>query len=245
MSEIVNVKTDGALKISVESKLLESTQKAHAWYTSKKFSVLALLALIVIDVAGFLQITNLTLEESPMAKLLIVSAFAVAFEIAPTYIGYALDLKCYKLGKAIHNWILVFSITACILGIIANTVFRILTMNLAYVNAVTGETSEVALPLTIVMCVLPVITSLINLVIGCLSFDPLLFDKLRLTKKVRLMEERKRQIEAYIEELDTDDNVMEALLQDEKNYYDNIKKEIDAVKGRLYNYVKVRTTSTI
>lgn len=246
MGEIVNVKTDGALKIAVESKLLESTQKADTWYTSKKFSLLALLALVGVDIAGFWQIADLTLAVSPISKLLIVSAFAVSFEVAPIYIGYAIDLKCYKLGKAIHNWILVFSITACMLGIISNVIFRILTMNWAYVETATEQdaVSKIALPLTIVMCVLPIITSLVNLVIGCLSFNPLLFDKLRLTKKIRLMELRKRQIEAYMEELDNDSEIKEKLLQDEEAYYKNANQEIDTIRDRLYNYVKARTTTT-
>lgn len=236
MSKLVSVKTDGSLNISIENHLFENIRKAHTWYTSKYINIPALIILAIIDIVGFVQIMNLTVSESLPSRIIITSALAIAFDVAPLYIGYALCLKAYKLGKTIHNWILGFSTFACILGIVGNICFRLMTMDIAYEGPIDGKASELALPLTILMCILPIITSLVNLTIGCLTFDPLLFDMLRLSKKLRQLKLRKRQIEAYLEEFTDENALKQMLIENEDKCYENTKREIYALRSRLKTY---------
>lgn len=236
MSKLVSVKTDGSLNISVENHLFESIRKAHTWYTSKYINVPALIILAIIDIVGFVQIMNLTVTESLPSRVIITSALAIAFDVAPLYIGYALCLKAYELGKAIHNWILGFSTIACILGVVGNIYFRFKTMNIAYQGPIDGEASDLALPLTVLMCILPIITSLVNLTIGCLTFDPLLFDMLRLSKKLRLLKLRKRQVEAYLEEFTDENALKQILIENENRCYENTKREIYMLRSKLKTY---------
>lgn len=237
MSELISIKTDGSLKISVENRLFENIRKAHTWYTSKVINIPALIILAVIDVAGFVQIMDLTVSESPISRIIITTALAIAFDVAPLYIGYALSLKAYKLGRAIHNWILGFSSLACILGIIGNVCFRVMTMGIAY-----EESPGLAFPITVLMCLLPVITSLVNLTIGCLTFDPLLFDMFRLSKKLRKLKLRKQQIKAYLEEF-SDENTLKQMLKDGENQcYEYTKKEIYALRSELKTYTIARVS---
>lgn len=244
MKKLFNIKADGSLTISIDDQLFDNfRKKAHTWYTSKKLSYIAPWILVIIDILGFLQITNLTFKTSPQNQIIVVSAFAIAFEIAPLYIGYALCLKNYKLGRPIHNWILLFSSVACILGVIANIIFRSLTMNIAYLYATGSKTSELALPMTILMSILPVITSLVNLVIGCLSFDPLLFDIMHLSKKLKLLKVRKRQLEGCLEELNNDHTLEISLNEEEEKYCNSVKIEIAALRTRLYNYISAQSSS--
>lgn len=236
MSKLVSVKTDGSLNISIENHLFESIRKAHTWYTSKYINIPALIILAIIDIVGFVQIMNLTVTESLPSRIIITSALAIAFDVAPLYIGYALCLKAYKLGKAIHNWILVFSTFACLFGVVGNICFRLMTMDIAYQGSIAGEASDLALPLTILMCLLPIITSLVNLTIGCLTFDPLLFDMLRLSKKLHQLKLRKRQIEAYLEEFTDESALKQMLIENEDRCYENTKREIYALRSRLKTY---------
>lgn len=236
MSKLVSVKTDGSLNISVENHLFESIRKAHTWYTSKYINIPALIILAIIDIVGFVQIMNLTVTESLPSRVIITSALAIAFDVAPLYIGYALCLKAYELGKAIHNWILGFSTIACILGVVGNIYFRFKTMNIAYQGPIDGEASDLALPLTVLMCILPIITSLVNLTIGCLTFDPLLFDMLRLSKKLRQLKLRKRQIEAYLEEFTDENALKQILIENENRCYENTKREIYMLRSKLKTY---------
>lgn len=239
MNKLVSVKTDGSLNISVENHLFENIRKAHTWYTSKYINIPALIILAIIDIIGFVQIMNLTVTESLPSRIIITSALAIAFDVAPLYIGYALCLKAYKLGKAIHNWILAFSTVACILGIIGNIYFRFMTMGIAYQSPVdekASDLSNLALPLTVLMCLLPIITSLINLTIGCLTFDPLLFDMLRLSKKLRKLKLRKRQIRAYLEEFADESTLKQIIMENEDRCYENTKKEIYALRSKLKTY---------
>ncbi len=242
MSKLVSVKTDGSLDISVENHLFESIQNAHTWYTSKYINIPALIILSIIDIVGFVQIMNLTVSESLPSRVIITSALAIAFDVAPLYIGYALCLKAYKLGKAIHNWILSFSTLACILGIIGNTYFRFMTMDIAYKSPIDGGTSDLALPLTVLMCLLPIITSLVNLTIGCLTFDPLLFDMLRLSKKLRKLKLRKQQIKAYLEEF-ADESTLKQMIEDnEDQCFENTKREIYTLRSKLKTYTIARVS---
>ena len=129
MSKLLNLKADGTFNVSVEEHLFDNIRKAHTWYTSKFTSFPALVLLALIDIIGFKQIIDLTVVESNANRFAITASLAIAFDLASLYLGYALCLKCYHLGRLIHNWALAFSLTACGLGIIANAVFRILTMN--------------------------------------------------------------------------------------------------------------------
>ncbi|MCI9094534.1 MAG: hypothetical protein HFF36_12295 [Coprobacillus sp.] len=239
---IVNVKADGSLDISVENKLFQKIRGAHTWYTSQNMSWVAIILFAVIDIFGFGQITRLTMKESALNQAVIIASLAVAFELAPLYIGYALCLKSHGLGKPIHNWVLRFSLAACALGILGNIFFRFFTRDIAYNNAVTGETNLIALPLTVLMSILPIITSLVNVTIGCLSFDPLLFDLMRLSKKLQKLQVRERQITAYLEEYKNEDKVKEDIQKDEQICYERVREELDMIRTKLNLYVVTITT---
>lgn len=241
MSKLISVKSDGSLNISVESHLLENVQKAHTWYTNKYISLFAIFLFTFLDVIGFKQILDITVLESQSSRFAITAALTIAFDVAPLYIGYALCLKSYKLGKNIHNWILGFSTVACVLGVIGNVCYRIMTIDTAYQRT---KNPEIALPITILMCLLPVITSLVNLTIGCLSFDPLLFDMLRLSKKICRLNLRKRQIEAYLEEFSNEEMLKKKLEDNEDQCYQIAKKEIYALQSKLKAYVIARLSKT-
>lgn len=235
--KIFDIRADGSLNISVEKHLDKTIPDSKTWYTSKGYSIVALVMLSLIDIVGFWQIANITLSESTLNKLLIISAFAIAFEIAPLYIGYGICLKCYGLGKPIHNWVLVFSTVACVLGVGTNILYRIQTVNIAYWNYLSNSVEKIGMPLTIVMCILPIITSLINLVIGCLSFDPLLFDLLRIEKRLRTLKIRKRQTIASKETLINNADIKIYLLKEEQKCFSMSKLQIETINLNLKNYV--------
>lgn len=244
MSRLVRVKADSTLNISVEERLFENIRRAHAWYTSKKMSIPVFLIFFVIDTLGFNQVLELTIANDPLSRGCITAALAVAFEIAPLYIGYSICLKCYNLGKRIHKWVFIFSCSACILGIIGNIYYRLGTMDIAYVNKLTGEVSSIGMPITVLMCLLPVITSLINLVIGCLTFDPLQSDLLQLSKKLAKLELRKQQIKAYLEEFNDEETLQKTLEKEEEECYEKVKQEIHALQTALKTYIIIRTSSS-
>lgn len=243
MGELFDLKAE----VSVESKVFDTIRKAHAWYTSQQFAIPALIGLGVIDICGFMQIANATMPESLLNRMLIVAGFAVAFEIAPLYIGYAVCLKSYKLGQAIHTVVLRLSLVAFILGFISNAIYRFLTMNTAY-GVVLEDGSiqgvlEIAWPMTILMTLLPLITSLVNIVIGCLSFEPLLFDLLRLSKKIRKLQIMKHHYAFCLEELSGDDTLRSQCIETEKINYESAKKALVMIRTRTRNYVQVRVSS--
>ncbi len=247
MSKLASLKANGSLNISIESKLFETIRRANTWYTSKKFSGPMFLVLVVIDVIGFMQIAKATMNTNLLNRILIVAAFSVAFEIAPLYIGYSTCLKSYNLGKPIHKIVFWLSLVSFGLGIIGNGIYRGLTMNIAYMepdlDGINRIQDEVALPMTILMFILPIITSLVNIVIGCLSFDPLLFDLLRLSKKLRILRVRKRQLEAFIKETADDEELEKDAIDNDEQCYNKEKTKLLTTSMRLKNYISVRSAS--
>ena len=241
MNKLFSTQVDGSLKIAVDSEIFKTISKAKTWYTNKNLSYIGIVVLAFIDIAGFWQAVVGTVNVNDWQKVIIVSSFAIAFEVAPLYIGYALSLKCYGLGKNIHSWVLAFSTIACILGVIGNVIFRSLTYDVLAQNDTL--TPQGALAVMITMCILPVITSLVNLVIGCLTFDPLLFDLSRVEKKLRVLTVKKRQLESAIESLSHDNEIKQRLMDEEDECYKSTKKEIYAARQRYRNYILARTSS--
>lgn len=241
-NKLFNTQVDGSLSIFVDSELFKTISRAKTWYTNKNLSFVGIILLGFIDIVGFFQAFVGTANINDLQKVIIVSAFAIAFEVAPLYIGYALSLKCYGLGKKIHNWVLSFSTTACFLGVIGNIIFRSLTLN-DIIQSKNAPSPEAALAITITMCILPVITSLVNLVIGCLTFDPLLFDLTRSEKKLRVLTVKKRQLESAIEALSHDDEAKKCLIGEENDCYTSTQREINTARQRFRNYILARTSS--
>ena len=201
-----------------------------------------MLGLAASDIVGFIQIAEGTLTNQPLARVLIVIAFTASFEIAPLYLGYALSLKSYGFGKKIHNKIIVFCILAFLIGIIVNGIYRFTTMDLAYVRTFedgTQVTLPVALPATVLLTFMPISTSIVNIVIGCLVFDPLYYDLVQLKKRLSVLQEKRRQLEVRIEEIEKDNELEIKAKKEIDTEYKNVKNELKIAKKSLKNYVKI------
>lgn len=238
MSSFIKAKWDGSLKIDVQNKLFERVKKSRVWFNDRRFGFLMMLLLAFSDMAGFWQIADDTLIEYEILKVLTVVAFTAAFELAPLYLGYAICLKCYDFGKDIRNVVWKLSLWAFLTGIIVNGIYRFMTKDVLYT---TGSLGEYAV--TFLMTFLPVITSLVNMVIGCLVFDPLYIDLIKLKKRLSILQEKKRQLEVRIEEIKEDDKLDKILEKEIKKEYDDAKVELNTAKKRLMHYVEIISTT--
>lgn len=234
--QLFKVDIDGSLKFSIDDNFFKKVRKANTWFTSTKFCSSAIIGLIIIDVVGFLQIANITIADSLQNRLLIVAAFSVAFELAPLYIGYAICLKSYELDKKIHKHVFRLSTFAFVLGIVANIAYRLLTMEFAY-----QKMAHLKYALTILLIILPIITSLINIVIGCLTFDPLLFELNRLSKRFNQLTLDKKKLEAVISEYSNDNEFQKNVLLNDEEEYNSKKYVILTCRERLLDYIKFQT----
>lgn len=165
-------------------------------------------------VQGVFKLGVLNLKELELASLsqstitvlglvVMVLGFLVAFEVATIYMAYAFSLKLYNydrsaikrikskkdnpriskyISTSMLGWI---SFIAFLLGVILNTIFRIGTVN-GTVKFFQPNTCLISpeWAITIVMIFLPIITSIMNFVIGCFTFDPLLFELNYLAKQI-------------------------------------------------------------
>lgn len=237
---------DGHLKINtnsmsenkIDAHMRSSLYTLHTWYTNKTYGAIMLLVLLAIDVSGFYQIVSNTLFLSSLMRVVVISGFGVAFEIAPLYIGYALCLQLYSWGNSkLNNIIFRLSLSAFVLGVISNTVYRVLTIESAY----DGYDIETAIATTVIMCILPVITSFINLIIGCLAFDPLYIQLLKLSKQIAVLKERERQITAYIHEYENDNYLKATYIEQANSDYNTACDQIQSIQEELLSYIDMHS----
>lgn len=222
------------IKLTINEKIFDKFRRYDAWYTKTQFAIPTLLILGGIDVSGFYQIAK---EEMGSKKLLVVItilAFSVAFELAPIYIGYAICLIKYNFGSPVRKVVLILSSISFVIGIVANFILRFLTLTDITLAAIAVQST---------MFLLPIITSLVNIVIGCLTFNPLLFDIKRVSKDIRILKIKKCKIKAALEELSDNSETKQDLIDEEKLYRDSIYKEIMIVKLKLKNYIYAKSTA--
>lgn len=107
------------------------------------------------------------------------------------------DDKRFEISKFISTTALGwFAFFAFILGVIANVIFRVGIMaENQYLN--NEEYFEFAL--NIVLIILPIVTSILNFVIGCFTFDPLLFEMNNLSKSIEDYEKKIGNINVNVE----------------------------------------------
>lgn len=210
-------------------------------YARKGFALPLVIVFAICDILGFKQVVETNIPTNDVQSFSIIIGLSAAFEIAPIYIGYAICQKCYSLGTqgieeiknrkipSMSTFVLIFSILACILGIGANVIFRFLTISSLHDKTKLAE--------TIIMCTIPVITSLVNLSVGCLSFDPLIMDIFNLSKRLAKLKAKKRQIKSILKEIKVylNDNVIN-LYNEELERFNN---ELDTERQRLKKYIRV------
>ena len=190
-------------------------------------------SICIIDSTGFYEATRGDIPLNETMTILVVAAFSAAYEIAPLYIGYAICLIKYDLGHQIRKTVFTLSCSSFILGNLANFVLRFMSLK---------EISLQTITIPIVMLLLPLITSLISIVIGCLTFDPILFDIKRLASDVRILHTRKRQIIAALEKLNIDISEADDIDKNDDFYYQSAIREVMAIQLRLKTYIYAHTT---
>ena len=121
-NSLFKIKYDGSFSFVPEEKLMNEIKKSHTWFTNTLFGKICTIVFACIDLCGFYQLATNTINISALNRWVIISAFLVAFELAPLYLGYSMCLNCYNMGKQIHSHVKKYSICTLLLGIIANII---------------------------------------------------------------------------------------------------------------------------
>lgn len=176
----------------------------------------------------------------------IIIGLLAAFDGAPLYLGYAISLKLHgfsgsevysKLNSnvkpkcTIVNFLIIFSIVTFILGFTINVLFRLSQWNNTDVTNILGYHF-----ITSGFILIPVVTSLLSLISGLLSFDPLLSDLHKLQKRLNLQKQYRDTLNRKIasfeapppEYMCNDNDVKD----DNNNNNDNNKEEHNDVSSK-------------
>lgn len=197
-----------------------------------------------------------------MSMAVMLTGFTAAFEGTTIYMAYAFSIKLYNYDKAAlirskstknHRvfskfisisslgWISFF---AFVLGVIANIIFRVGLYYYKIYNSELLSNSYLAKEKTlmIVMIILPIITSILNFVISCFSFDPLLFELNKLGKRIAYLNSQNEMINNNKSMVDTLINNIKTIKENEKDFLAKEKTRVatlrPVLRSKMYAYNK-------
>lgn len=185
------------------------------------------------------------------ANIIMIAGFIAAFEIATLYMAYAFSLKLYHYDKyAIKRinegdknvrfsklvsttslgWI---SFVAFVIGVVANIIFRVgLMEDKSLFDDELGKLTYDG-ALTIVLIMLPIITSIVNLVIGCFCFDPILYELSHLAKELRKTSIDIEKLEKEKERINDEIEKVNLLKQSQESLYNSKLTIVQSMKPAL------------
>lgn len=150
----------------------------------------------------------------------------------------------FKLSKFISTtslgW---FAFFVFVLGVIANIIFRIGLMkeNDCFVVNDDGKIKYFEIAMNIVLIILPIVTSVLNFVIGCFTFDPLLFKMNSISKSIEDYEKQIVDIEVYKKHCEEELNVISSLKEKDNDFLnkslENLKSFRSSLANEMYNSV--------
>lgn len=252
---------------TTEADYVSDLKASKPWYSKAPTSIVSLIFLGLIDTAGFVQgmlkalpdtshDSHTTVISTYISMGVMILAFIVSFEVATIYMGYAFSLRLYHYDKfsikrinadsqdiesskfvstTFLGWL---SFLAFILGIIANIIFRLgLMENIEFFNNSNGRLT-VDGAITLVMVILPIITSIINFVISCFTFDPILFELNYISKAIGNLKldisnltNKKEMIQREIDNIDYLKQSQEKIYSGKINYANSLRLPL---RTRIY-----------
>ncbi len=220
-----------------------TSQLKKVWYTHPCFLLLAPFLLAAIDIAAFTQAVSSDLSSGLAGRALVVSAFTASFELAPLYIGYTMSLKyyeslCHIIPPKLRDKIFGLALLAFILGILSHTAFRVLSL-LSTELFTESSINFMAIALMIVFVTLPIITSILNIIIGCLSFNPFFLRKVTLKKKLCNIQRDLHLLESNLKQFEQEDTMKQDMQSYCNNRIKNLRVELLLIQEFLYQQVEI------
>lgn len=218
--------------------------KSETKIFSEIFLALLLLVCLVANFANFTQMFTNLLYDSLILRFLIILEFLAIFDLVPVICSFYLKKKKQGYVNDVKVLLIILG-TLFLIGAFANMYLRIYTRNIIFPDlSVTNSAlnsipisqteSSRALPLSIILGLLPILIGCLNAIIGYSVFD---FVKAKAksidNKKYKRIEEA-REIEATIKEYKEEENFREKIYEKE-----NIKKnvELEKVESKRKEYI--------
>lgn len=206
-------------KMKIKWKDLETTI-TMPWQGKVGITFMLTLIAMICDASGFAElvckangITNfidIFSINNITTTVPIILGLAIAFDVSPVFIGYALCLikhglastsydkekdgkyTCFKEHKPALIWfVLIFDSIAFATGFVINCIMR-------YSQIGSTDYAGGYERFPCFMMFLPLITSLVTLSAGCLSCDPYIFDLHNVSKRLAMLQTQKANLKAII-----------------------------------------------
>lgn len=233
-------------KIKIKWKDLETTINMP-WQGKIGITFLLTLIAMICDAAGFAELVckangitdfiDIFNIDNIITTIPIILGLAVAFDVSPIFIGYALCLIKHGLASTSYDkekdskdtyfkehkppliWlVLVFAGAAFIAGFVINLIMR-----LNQIDSTDYAGGYENFPYF--MMILPLITSLVTLSAGCLSCDPYIFDLHNVSKRLAILQTQEANLKAIIKGYEDENNE----LYNNANVNNNDDNNIDLI----------------
>lgn len=247
-------------KIKIKWKDLETTI-TMPWQGKIWITFLLTLIAMICDAAGFAELvcrangitdfSDIFNIDNIITTIPIILGLAVAFDVSPVFVGYALCLikhglgstsydkekdgkdTCFKEHKPALIWfVLIFDTIAFIAGFVINCIMR---ANQIGSKDYAGGYEK----FPYFMMLLPLITSFVTLSAGCLSCDPYIFDLHNVSKRLATLQTQKANLKAIIKGYEDENEQLynNANVNDNDDNIDLIDKWKEMIFDQIDAYV--------
>lgn len=165
------------------TKIEKEAQKAHEWFLKQGVLIGIIVLLSLSDGFSLFLIFHDILIESPVFLVVVVGSIALSMNFIPILLAHLARKRYYKLER-VSVWALAALVATFLLIWGAVVVLRLQTRQMDFLSqtslvqnlyATQNEAaleSPAALPLSIVLCIAPFVTSVINTFLGWIATDP-------------------------------------------------------------------------
>ena len=240
----------GQLTFPLKNMLLAVRSKSESFWTHPVFMIFTIIVCLIIDYVCFEQLFGSFLHESASIRNLSVGAMLFAFDAVPVYLG--LNMRRRMQGYRVHKYVLTGLISCFALAFAANVMLRITMKDLALPDLTTvsfslsgndtagSAASARAMVYAIFAAVMPLLTSAGSFFISYTMADPLRDELKRLDSEYYQLSDAVGQIEAVLQEYESDPEFAERLMNDDDEKYEAALQLIREKAETYRDYVRER-----
>ena len=249
--KLYQVDDDGNLNFRPLDKLHQDKYKPDSVWNHTWVLLLIVILCMVADFASFSSLFAAFLYDNAFLRWICVIGMVLIFEVAPVYLSY--NLKKRACGYNVETISIVIPLIAFVVGAIINIALRIATRNDAFPDLSNMTTSVIGgatvtkpansskpIIYAIFFAILPILTSLIAFAATYTMSNPLEWERKKLEKARIELTKHIDQMEAILQEYNSDNNYLERMLSEDERKYRAALLTIHGQRDEYFDYARQR-----
>lgn len=237
------------------SKLCKTEFSPDGWWQRQAVTIALVVLLSLVDAGSLYSLFDRWLTESPLLLGLVTGGVALCLNFIPLLLAHYIAYHHYHIEQ-VPRWKFALIILAFFVVFGATVFLRFTTPTVNAATDTGGFTSlnvgdetlfdasplnaQSELAFTLLLSVVPFVTSVINLFLGLVNSNPIKAAIVRLSKVKNMLHSNMDEYEAALEEAMALESYEQDLLDYERALFEGEQEDIDAWQQTLKDQVRVR-----